>query len=206
MVAVPRRSAVRGAAAGIGIAHVDRGVEVLGPDAHDRRVVAGLGVGPQVLQSVRRELEPVGQDRCRREVDLERLVEVAVRRHVELLLLADVGLDPERLGRRPQRRDRVRRAVEDQPVVDDPGDVAVVLERREPAVRRLQDDLAVHEPLGRRDGVDGEPVQIGQRPGVGGGDRRERGHGPPRYTRFRPPGRTSVSAGAPSDALARTSP
>ena len=45
-----------------------------------------------------------------------------MRRHVELLLLADVGLDPERFGRRPQRRDRVRRAVEDQPVVDDPGD------------------------------------------------------------------------------------
>src|SRR5690242_14909258 len=56
VMAVAGRAAVRRPPAGAVVAHVDRRVEVLGPDAHDRDVVAGPGLGPEPLQRLGREL------------------------------------------------------------------------------------------------------------------------------------------------------
>ena len=51
------------------------------------------------------------------------------------------------------------RPVHDQLVAVDAHHAAVELERREPAGRRTQDDLAVREPLRGRDHVHREPVE-----------------------------------------------
>ena len=166
VMVVARRAAVGRPAAGIAVAHVDRRVEVLGPDPHDRRVVAGLGLGAQrapARRSRTRTSRP-GPAAAARSIG-ERLVEVAVRRDVELLLLADIGLDPERSGRLAQRGDRVRRAVDHEPVVDDPVTWPSYSNVENPPCVDSQDDLAVHEPLRRRDDVDGEPVEVGERLG-----------------------------------------
>ena len=134
MVPVARRGPVGRAPVRAGVAHVDGGVEVLGPDANDRGIVPRPRIGAQVVEHVGRKGIPGPQRPGGGGVDTQRLVEVAMCGHVELLLLGDVGRDPRQPGGGVQRTDRVVGAVHDQIGAVDADHATAERERREPTL------------------------------------------------------------------------
>jgi len=160
---IARRAAVGGTVPGGRVAHVDRSVEVLRPESDAGDVVAGFRLRAQALQRVAGEPKPRREVLGSARIHGEPLIEVAVRRDVELLLLRDVRLDAGEPCHLVQCRDRrplgMPGPLHDEVCALDPDLGAGQAGRPETAGRRLHDDLPVHQPLRRRDHVHGEAMK-----------------------------------------------
>ena len=148
---------------GLGIADLDRNVEVAGPQLH----AAGIGCAWSAAQLFQRRgghTEPVADERHQLPVHRQRAVEIAQCHGVVLGLVAG-GLDSQELGRRAQRGDRFGvnpvAVLHHQEIALHPH-LGVIAEERgaEAAQSPAQAELTVGRLAGVRNNSVGQPVEV----------------------------------------------